>query len=192
MAAIPVFQIGVWNAWILILLVFVTMFTPNLFLSEEGKKSNKRLESFVPSTRTEKILAWSTHLVIWPFVIIYSIFLPLKLGTPWLYVGLLIFVVGLAMQVMITISVANTPLDEPATRGPYRFLRHPIYFSGFLTLVGIGIASASWLVLMCALLWIVFLHIVVPAEERFCLKQYGDAYQEYMNKTPRWIGIPKP
>lgn len=191
MSAIPVFQIGVWNAWILLLLVFVTMFTPNLFLSEEGKKSNKRLESFVPSTRTEKILAWSTHLVIWPFVIIYSIFLPLKLNTAWLYVGLLIFVVGLVMQVMVTISVANTSQDKPATRGPSRFSRHPIYFSGFLTLVGIGIASASWLVLLCALLWIVFFHIVVPVEERFCLNQYGDAYQEYMNKTPRWIGIPK-
>ena len=191
MSAIPVFQIGVWNAWILLLLVSVAMFTPNLFLSEEGKKSNKRLESFVPSTRTEKILAWSTHLVIWPFVIIYSIFLPLKLGTAWLYAGLLIFALGLAMQVMVIISVANTPQDKPATRGPYRFSRHPIYFSGFLTLVGIGIASASWLVLMCALLWIVFFHIVVPAEERFCLKQYGDAYRDYMNRTPRWIGIPK-
>ena len=116
MSAIPAFEIGVWNAWILSLLVFVTMFTPNLFPSEEGKKSNKRLESFVPCTRTEKILAWSTHLVIWPFVILYSIFLPLKLGTAWLYVGLLIFVVGLAIQAMITISVANTPLDEPVTR----------------------------------------------------------------------------
>ena len=191
MSAIPLFQIGIWNAWILLLLVFVTMFTPNLFLSEEGKRSNKRLESFVPSTRTEKILAWSTHLVIWPFVIIYSIFLPLKLNTAWLYVGLLIVTLGLAMQVMVTISVANTPQDKPVTRGPYRFSRHPIYFSGFLTLVGIGIASASWLVLMCALLWIVFFYIVVPAEERFCLKQYGDTYREYMNKTPRWIGIPK-
>ncbi len=192
MLLIPAFEIGVWNAWILLVLVFVTMFTPNLFLSEEGKKSNKRLESFVPFTRTEKILAWSTHLVIWPFVIIYSIFLPLELGTAWLYVGLLIFILGLAMQVMVTISADNTPLDEPATRGPYRFSRHPIYLSGFLTLVGISIASASWVVLLCALLWIVFFHIVVPAEERFCLKQYGDAYQEYMNKTPRWIGVPKP
>jgi len=191
MSAIPLFQIGIWNAWILLLLVFVTMFTPNLFLSEEGKRSNKRLENFVPSTQTEKILAWSTHLVIWPFVIIYSIFLPLKLNTAWLYVGLLIVTLGLAMQVMVTISVANTPQDKPVTRGPYRFSRHPIYFSGFLILVGIGIASASWLVLMCALLWIVFFYIVVPAEERFCHKQYGDTYREYMNKTPRWIGIPK-
>jgi len=28
-------------------------------------------------------------------------------------------------------------------------------------------------------------------EERFCLKQYGKAYEEYMNRTPRWLGIPK-
>jgi len=191
MALIPAFEIGVWNAWILILLVFMTMFIPNLFLSEEGKKSNKRLEGFVTSTRTEKILAWSTHVVIWPIVILYSIFLPLKLGTAWLYVGLLIFVLGLAMQVMITISVANTPLDKLVTRGPYRLSRHPIYFGGFLILVGMGIASASWVVLLCALLWIVFFIIVVPAEERFLLEVYGDAYREYMNRTPRWIGMPK-
>ncbi len=191
MSVIPVFQIGVWNAWILQLLVFVITFTPNFFLSEGGKRSIKRLQSFATSTRTEKILAWSTHLVIWPFVIIYSIFLPLKLGTAWLYVGLLIFILGLAMQVMVTVSAANTPPDELVTRGPYRILRHPIYFGSFLTLVGMGIASASWVVLLCALLWIAFFCIVVPAEERFCLEKYGDAYREYMNRTPRWIAIPK-
>ena len=191
MSLVPVFEIGVLNTWILQLLVFLISFIPNLFLSEEGKKSNKRLQSFVPSTRTEKILAWSTHLVIWPFVIIYSIFLPLKLGTAWLYVGLLIFALGLAMQVMVTISVANTPLDKPATQGPYRISRHPIYFGSFLILFGMGIASASWVVLLCALLWIAFFYIVVPAEERFCLEKYGDAYREYIKRTPRWIGLPK-
>ena len=191
MSLVPAFEIGVWNAWILPLFFLVTMFAPNLILSEEGEKRNKKLEGFVTSNRTEKVLAWSTHLVIWPFVILYSIFLPLKLGTVWLYVGLPIFVLGLAMTVMITISVASTPLDKPVTQGAYRIARHPIYFSGFIVFVGIGIASASWVVLLCALLWIVFLSIVMPAEERFCLKQYGGAYQEYMNKTPRWIGIPK-
>ena len=191
MSLVPVFEIGVWNAWILELFALLIPYIPYLFLSKEGRKSNKRLMSFVPSTRSEKILAWSTHLVIGPFVIIYSIFLPLKLNTAWLYVGLLLILVGLAMQIMATISVANTPLDKPATRGPYRFVRHPFYLSGFLTMVGIGTASASWLVMLCALLWIVFFHIVVPAEERFCLEKYGNTYREYLKRTPRWIGIPK-
>ena len=149
------------------------------------------MASFAPSNTTEKVLAWSTHLVIAPFVILYSVFLPLKLGTAWLYVGLLIVALGLAMQGMTTISVANTPLDKPVTQGPYRISRHPSYFTGFLTLVGMGIASASWVVLLCALLWIAFFYIVVPTEERFLVEQYGDAYREYMERTPRWIGIPK-
>ncbi len=191
MSAIPAFEIGVWNVWILPLLVFATMFIPDLFLSEEGKKRIKRLQSFVTTSRTKKVLVWSTHLVIWPLIILYSIFLPLKLDTVWLYVGLPIFALGLTLQVMITISVANTPLDKPITQGPYRISRHPIYFSSFLQFVGMGIASASWVILLCALLWIVFLNIAAHAEEDFLVKQYGDSYQKYMKRTPRWIGIPK-
>ena len=191
MTLIPAFEIGVWNVWILPLLVFATMFIHNLFLNEKGKKRNKRLMGFVTTNRTKKVLVWSTHLVIWPLIILFSIFLPLKLNTAWLYVGLPIFALGLTLQVMITISVANTPLDKPITGGPYRISRHPIYFSSFLQFVGMGIASASWVILLCALLWIVFLNIAALSEEHFLLKQYGDSYRKYMNKTPRWIGIPK-
>ena len=28
-------------------------------------------------------------------------------------------------------------------------------------------------------------------EERECLEVYGNAYREYMNRTSRWVGIPK-
>jgi len=28
-------------------------------------------------------------------------------------------------------------------------------------------------------------------QERFLLEKYGTAYKEYMNRTPKWIGIPK-
>ena len=192
MSLIPAFELGIWNLWILQLLVILTPYIPYLFLSKEGRKRNRRMaEAFSMPNKTVKVLAWSTHLVIAPIVILYSIFLPLKLDTAWLYVGLIIIVLGLAMQGMTTISVANTPLDKPVTKGPYRISRHPFYFSGFLTMFGMGIASASWVVLLCALLWIAFFYIVVPTEERFLLEKYGDSYRKYMDRTPRWIGIPK-
>ena len=191
MSLIPAFEIGIWNLWILQLLVLLTPYIPHLFLTKEGRRRIRRMASSPPLNRTEKVLAWSTHLVIAPIVIIYSIFLPLKLNTAWLYVGILVIVGGLAMQVMATISVANTPLDKPVTKGPYRISRHPFYFTGFLTMFGMGIASASWVVLLCAFLWIAFFYIVAPTEERFCWEKYGNTYREYMNRTPRWIGIPK-
>jgi len=192
MSLIPAFEIGVWNAWILWVLQFLSMIIPNFFMSEEAKIRTKRAPQFVPfNKKKEKILALSTHAIIMPFSIIYSIFLPLQIGTAWFYIGLVIFISALVMSLMTTISFATTPVDKPVTSGIYRISRHPIYFSGFLLNLSIGIVCASWVVMLCAILWIVFFHIVVPTEERFLIGQYGDAYREYMNRTPRWIGIPK-
>ena len=191
MSLVPAFEIGIWNAWILQVLFFLTLSIPDFLISKEAKERTKRATQSVPLTKTEKMLALSTHAVITPLTVLYSIFLPLKIGTVWLYVGLPIFALALVMTVMPRINFATTPLDEPVTKGVYRISRHPIYLSGFLLYVGIGIACASWVLLLFAAAWIVLWHIVVPAEERFCLEKYGDFYREYMNRTPRWIGIPK-
>jgi protein-S-isoprenylcysteine O-methyltransferase Ste14 len=192
MTLIPAFEIGIWNAWILWVLQFLSMIIPNFFMSEEAKIRTKRAPQFVPfNARMEKILARSTHMVIMPFSIIYSIFLPLQIGTAWFYIGLVIFISALVISLMTTIAFATTPVDKPVTGGIYRISRHPIYFSGFLLNLSIGIACASWVILLCSILWIVFFHIVVTTEERFLIGQYGDAYRGYMDRTPRWIGIPK-
>lgn len=192
MSLIPAFEIGLWNAWILWVLIFLSMIIPDFFMGKEAKKRTKRAPQLVPfSKKTEKILALSTHMVIMPFSIIYSIFLPLKTGTACFYIGLVIYILALVMSLMTTISFAITPVDKPVTNGIYRISRHPIYFSGFLVNLSIGIACASWIILLCAILWIVFFHIVLPTEERFLINQYGEAYREYMNRTPKWIGIPK-
>jgi len=191
MSLVPAFEIGIWNVWIFWVLMFLSMIIPNFFMSQEAKEKAKRATQFVPFRGIEKILVYSTHMVIMPAAAIYSIFLPLKIGTAWLYAGLLIFALSIVMTIMINISFATSPTDKPVTKGFYRISRHPIYLSAALMYVGIGIACASWVLLLCAVLWIVFFHIVIPTEERFLIDQYGNAYREYMNKTPRWLGIPK-
>ncbi len=191
MTPIPAFEIGIWNAWILWVIQFLSMIIPNLLMNEEAKIRTKRAPQLVPFNKTERILALSTHVIIMPLSIIYSIFLPLKIGTPWFYIGLVIFILALVMSTMTTIGFATTPVEKPVASGIYRVSRHPIYLSGFLLNLSIAIACASWVILLCAILWIVLWHIVVPTEERFLTEKYGDAYREYMNRTPRWIGIPK-
>jgi protein-S-isoprenylcysteine O-methyltransferase Ste14 len=93
---------------------------------------------------------------------------------------------------MTTHNYATTPLGKPVTKGIYRISRNPIYLNGFVLYTGLGIACASWIMILCAVLWLVLLGIAVPAEERFLLEKYGDAYRQYMERTPRWVGIPKP
>jgi len=85
----------------------------------------------------------------------------------------------------------NTPPDRPATEGLYRISRNPIYLSTSLMFIGVGIACASWLLLLLIAISIILQNSLIDAEERWCLEKYGDAYREYMNRTPKWIGIPK-
>ncbi len=188
MSLIPAFEIGVWNAWIITVFLVLFGMVPGFFISKERKD---KMGKWPPVNKTEKILALSTHVVIMPAAAIYSIFLPLQLGTAWLYVGLPICFLAGVMVVLAYINIIRTPPDEPVTKGAYHISRHPMYFSAFLVYLGTGIAAASWLFLLFAAAWIIMWHIVVPAEERGLVEEYGDAYREYMNRTPRWIGIPK-
>jgi protein-S-isoprenylcysteine O-methyltransferase Ste14 len=185
------FEIGIWNAWILQLIFYLSMFIPNIFLSKEAKEKSKRMSQFPPVKKKVKILAVSTHVVIMPVALIYSIFLPLRLGTGWLYAGLIIYAASLIIYLMTLFNIASAPADKPITKGMYKISRHPMYFSGFLMFIGVGISCASWVVLLLAAIWIVFWQMVVPTEERLLIEKYGDSYRDYRDRTPRWVGIPK-
>lgn len=188
---IPAFQIGLRNAWIMMIL-FLAASMASLFIDDE--KSGKRGEgepTWSELNTTSKVVFVITHLMIMPFTLFYSIFLPLKLGTSWFFVGLPIYLIALVMGIMFSISYATAPLGEPITKGIFSISRHPGYFSYFLVCIGIGIACASWVFLICALVWIVSFQFGVVEEELILLEKYGNAYSEYMNRTPRWIGFSK-
>ena len=188
MSLIPAFEIGVWNAWIF-MSVFILQMLVVKFL---GKRVWER--SSHPSDIEKSKLEEKSSIVgngVWLLATIYSIFLPLKLGTTWFYVGLAIFLVGFVILTIATINFATVPMEKPITDGMYRFSRHPLYFSLVIIYIGTSIASASWLFLILGIANIYWIRVESLVEERYCLKRYGNDYQEYSNKTPRWIGIPK-
>ena len=191
MSTIPAFEIGFWNAWILMLLLLAAGIVPLYIDNEKTEKRSEGEPTGSELNKTTKVTHVISHIIIMPFTLFYSIFLPLKLGTFWFYVGLPIYLLGLVMALMFSISFATAPLDEPINKGVYAISRHPGYFGFFLGCVGIGMACASWIFLLCAMVWIVSWNFGVVEEERFLLDKYGDAYRDYMNQTPRWIGIPK-
>jgi protein-S-isoprenylcysteine O-methyltransferase Ste14 len=154
-----------------------------------GQKGSSRPRT-PPLNKTEKKLDWIAAVIFVGFAI-YSFFLPLKLDTAWLYLGLLVFLFGMIFVIVAGTNFMNTPPDKPATEGVYRISRNPIYLGTFLIFVGIGIACASWLVLLLITISIILQNITIDAEERWCLEEYGDAYQEYMDRTPKWVGLPK-
>jgi protein-S-isoprenylcysteine O-methyltransferase Ste14 len=191
MSPLPAFEIGLLNAWIFMVLFLAASMVPLYTGKEKPEKRHEGEPTADELEKTTKIAHVITHLVVLPFTLIYSVFLPLKLGTWWFLAGLPICLLGLLLILMSSISYSTAPLSEPMSKGAYAISRHPMYLGFFLGLVGIGVAGASWVFLLCALVWIVAWHFGVIEEERILLEKYGDAYREYMNRTPRWIGFPK-
>jgi protein-S-isoprenylcysteine O-methyltransferase Ste14 len=92
---------------------------------------------------------------------------------------------------MVWVGFATTPPDKLITKGIYRYSRNPMHLSQVAIYLGVGIATASWVLLLLAAVFMVVPTLWVNAEERHCLNYYGDAYRDYTKRTPRWIGIPK-
>ena len=186
MSLIPDFELGLWNAWIFILLgPSLEAFLGFMISGEAMKKAHIT----TAHSKIEKILGRIAVLLMFVFWI-YSIFLPLKLGTAWFYVSLPICFSSLVIGYTSIVSFTTTPLDELVTKGAYRISRNPAGLSGFLLEIGVGIACASWVFLLYATIDMILGNISVRSEERYLLEKYGDAYQEYTRRTPRWIGIP--
>ncbi len=189
MSLIPAFEIGIWNAWIFMLWSWLDMFALRLVGKEICQRASG-LASEMKTSRAYKIISYVSMLTEL-MAIAYSIFLPFKLGTIWFYTGLPIFLLGLVVLTVASVNFAVAPMNEPIARGMYRYSRHPLYLALLFIYLSVGIASASWVFLLVFIVQLVSISIAAVREERFCLEKYGDTYREYMNRTPRWIGIPK-
>lgn len=188
MSFMPEFKVGLWNAWIFMLLVLLTF--PFFIRFANRRVIPSQEEEFKNFSKVNKTLFCSSKYIIF-IAAIYSIFLPLKLRTIWFYVGISITLFGLIGMVIVIVNWANSPPTEPIRKGLYRYSRHPMYVTYFLVFLGTSIATASWLFVLFLILFTVGTVAFVDFEEKGCLEQYGDIYREYRDRTPRWIGIPR-
>jgi protein-S-isoprenylcysteine O-methyltransferase Ste14 len=183
---IPAFELGLWNAWILIIPMLIILFSDMKATASRGSGKAGDFQL----TRKEKIIMNTLFL---PMVVswVYAVFLPLQLGTVWLYSGLVICLFGMIFTSVAILNFATSPKDKVITKGLYRLTRNPTYVGMILMHIGLGVACASWFFLLLTVVLIIMLNAVLLSEERYCLYRFGDDYQKYQNNTPRWIGIPK-
>jgi len=186
MSLMPEFELGLWNAWILVIPILIITFSDMRATAarESGKERDFQL------TQKEKAMM---NVMLLPMIFswIYTVFLPLQLGTVWLYIGLIVCFFGLVFTTVAILNFASSPKDRVVTKGLYGFTRNPTYIGIIIMHVGLGIACASWLFLLLTAVMLIMFNAVLPAEERYCLYRFGDEYRKFKNKTPRWIGMPK-
>ena len=188
MSLIPAFEIGLWNAWILTLYEVLTI--PFFFRIARRRGAQSPTGALASLSRTKRIAFYASKIIYIP-AMVYSVFLPLKLGTVWFYVGLPLALTGLITGTIVLVNWATASLDKPVTEGLYRYSRHPMYITSFFFFLGVSIATASWVFLVFTIVINVSSLYSSGLEEQGCLEQYGDSYRDYMKRTPRWLRIPK-
>ena len=189
MSLIPAVEIGVWNAWIFMIWPWVDMLAVRLVGLDVYRRASG-IPSEMKTSHRYRVVSY-VSMVIETMAVAYSIFLPLRLGTGWFYAGLAIFLIGVVVLAAATFNFTTTPMDVPITRGIYHYSRHPLYLASLLIYLSVGIAAASWIFLLVFVVQSISIRIAAVEEERFCLEKYGDAYREYIDKTPRWLVLPK-
>ncbi len=73
------------------------------------------------------------------------------------------------------------------TTAIYAYIRHPLYSSLLLLVWGIFFKAPSLTGGALALVTTTFLIATANADEQECIQFFGDAYQDYMQKTKRFI-----
>jgi protein-S-isoprenylcysteine O-methyltransferase Ste14 len=83
------------------------------------------------------------------------------------------------------------PLDPPkvlVARGPYRWVRNPMYVCATLILLGEALILRSPTFLLYALLVLVSFHLFVTFYEEPALRRrFGAPYEDYCRTVPRWL-----
>lgn len=102
-------------------------------------------------------------------------------------VGLAAIVLSIVGRAWCTLYIGGRKKAEIVDRGPYSITRNPLYVFSFLGAFGIGAQSGS-LIIAAAFVGAALLvfHFTVQREEAFLLREFGDAYAAYRDRTPRF------
>ena len=124
-------------------------------------------------------------------------------GSPgfWNRIGLIPVTIAAALLIWILVlSIAQTPDTvrlglTPSfliMRGPYRFTRNPMYVAELGLWLGWALffGSPGVFIGFVVLLSVVSL-VILPREERGLEAAFGQAYLQYKDRVPRWLGKAK-
>jgi protein-S-isoprenylcysteine O-methyltransferase Ste14 len=72
--------------------------------------------------------------------------------------------------------------------GPYRYSRNPIYISELALTLGAGLLLRSpAIILLIPALFFALTKLAIEPEERHLRDKFGDAFERFCARTPRWL-----
>src|SRR5213593_4678336 len=120
---------------------------------------------------------------------------PEVIGAPQV-AGMIIGTIGAAIAFWCVFTFAfigkgtPAPFDPPrrlVIRGPYRFVRNPMYIGAGMTLAGAALYYESLSIFIYTGIFFLITHLfVVLYEEPTLRRTFGDEYEAYFRRVRRW------
>jgi protein-S-isoprenylcysteine O-methyltransferase Ste14 len=110
------------------------------------------------------------------------------------FLGIILMLAGIALRAycmsvlgkFFTYNVAVHAGQTVTETGPYRYVRHPSYTGGLLTLFGFGLTLGNWAALTAVMACMAIAYMYrIRVEEAALLAALGEPYAAYMSRTKR-------
>lgn len=102
--------------------------------------------------------------------------------------GWIFFLLYLTFRLWATLYVGGRKDSELQTAGPYALTRNPLYFGSLcFGLSAIFFFKSLSLLLIICIVWIFYSLGVIKSEERHLENKFGEAFKDYVRRTPRLI-----
>ena len=111
------------------------------------------------------------------------------------WLGLILTITGMILECSTQIylgrnysTTVNISEEQTLiTKGPYKYVRHPMYSALFTIGTGLGLLSSSWYFLLPFLATLIVVINRVQNEEKAMIEKFGEEYISYIQKTGRFI-----
>jgi protein-S-isoprenylcysteine O-methyltransferase Ste14 len=120
---------------------------------------------------------------------------PATTGAPQV-AGMIMVAIGTAIALWCVVTFVfigkgtPAPFDPPrklVIRGPYQFVRNPMYIGAAMTLAGAALFYESLSIFIYSGVFFLITHLfVVLYEEPTLRRTFGDEYEAYCRRTTRW------
>ena len=87
----------------------------------------------------------------------------------------------------LTDTVVTRRSHTLVTRGPYRFIRHPLYDAAAILTMAMSLLMANWFMLVTGVSAVILLAVRSRTEEDRLLARFGDSYRAYRSQTGRFL-----
>ena len=121
----------------------------------------------------------------YPIFLITAILLITQINPSWFLPGFIVCLFGESIQLWCFASLdKNRTL---AVKGPYMFIRNPMYIGRFFVLLGcLLLAGNVWLIAVFVVLYYFYMVNRVQREEKKLQPLFGEVYENYCRKVNRF------